>query len=119
MLVTLLASCPSVVARGLEVLETGALNTTKLNSNPRHCRAMPSSSATGSPRLGARESVDEDLEGVVVVDAATARGGAGGVAAQSVAACHRVGMRASVPTTWAACPPTSTKPAMLRFEDGG
>ena len=71
---------------------------------------MPSSSATGSPRLGSQESFDEDLEGVVVVDAAMARGGAGGAAAQSVDACHRVGMRASLPTTWTACPPTSRKP---------
>ena len=71
---------------------------------------MPSSSATGSPRLGARESVDEDLEGVVAVYAATARGGAGGAATQTVSARHRVGPRASLPTTWTACPPTSTRP---------
>ena len=71
---------------------------------------MPSPSATGSPRLGARESVDEGLEGVVVVDAAAAQDEVGGAAARSAAACHRVGMRASLPTTWTACPPTSTKP---------
>ena len=71
---------------------------------------MPSSSATGSSRLGARESVDEVLEGVVVVDAATARGGAGSAATQAVSARHRVGLRASLPTTWTACPPTSTEP---------
>ena len=71
---------------------------------------MPSSSATGSPRLGAQECVDACLEDVVVVHAAAAGDEIGGAAALSGAERHRAGMRVSLPTTWVACPPTSTKP---------
>ena len=46
--------------------------------------AMPSSSAAGSSRLDAQGSDDTCLEGVVVVDAAAARGGAGPIAPSDV-----------------------------------
>ena len=71
---------------------------------------MPSSSATGSPRLGAQECVDDCLEGVAVVAAAAALDDTGGAATLSGAARHRAGMRVSLPTTWVACPPTSAEP---------
>ena len=46
--------------------------------------AMPSSSVAGSSLLDAQESDDTCLEGVVVVDAAAARGGAGSMAPSDV-----------------------------------
>ena len=57
---------------------------------------MPSSSATGSPRLGAQESVDDCLEGVAMVDAAAGQNETGGTAALSVAGRYRAGLRASL-----------------------
>ena len=71
---------------------------------------MPSSSATGSPRLGAQESVDDCLEGVAMVDAAAGQNETGGTAALSVAGRYRAGLRASLPTTWAACPREESRP---------
>mgnify|MGYP003318812296 CR=1 FL=1 len=60
---------------------------------------MPSSSATGQPPLGPHESVDDCLEGVVMVDAGAAQCETGSTAALSGAERHRMGMRASLPTT--------------------
>ena len=64
---------------------------------------MPSSSATGPPRLGAQECVDDCPEDVVVVHAAAAEDETGGTAALSGAERYRAGLRASSTTTSRGC----------------
>ena len=94
----------------MEVSNINSAIQINFNSIPRQARAMPSSSATGSPRLGAQECVDDCLEDVAVVHAAAAEDETGGTAALSGAERYRAGLRASSTTTWAVCPREEARP---------
>ena len=71
---------------------------------------MPSSSATGSPRLGAQQCVDDCLDDVAVIPEAAAEAETGGTAALSGPGRHRAGLRASSTTMWEDCPREEARP---------